>query len=215
MGLFDRFRGNDERTQPKQSSAQGSPKLDIDPAAVADSILHPSSFSVVAFAGDHRMYIPGLLAECDYVLLRQGTGHGTPVGLRDALRPGPGTDRSIVLKAFWSSADMTVLIDPEMVLAFLNEDQIVAFCRERATRAVAAVWERVSESAILVEFDGSGKTRHTCYVGRVPEGDQREPRAEMVESPDQHGLRRALGACGFSEEQLFAEAEVTVLELKE
>jgi hypothetical protein len=46
------------------------------------------------------------------------------VGLRDAFNTLAGRDDKAVLKAYWSSPEMTVLIDPEMVVSTSSEKQL-------------------------------------------------------------------------------------------
>jgi hypothetical protein len=204
MGWLDRL-----RRSPAQRPFQ------VDAAAAADSVLHPSSFSLVVFTSDQRDGIPGLLASCGYQILRQGAGSGGPVELMDSLAGVSGPDRNVVLKAYWASSNLTVLIDPEMIVSSAQDQQLVDFCRERGTTAWAALWERVSETAMLTEVAGDGVLRRTWYERGAPCGEQLDPRLEIAESPDGAGVRAAMAAAGVPPDQVFSNVDVTVLELQE
>ena len=119
----------------------------------------------------------------------------------------------MVLKAYWSSPGLTVLIDSEMVISTNAETQLAAFCAKHGAAAVAAVWERVSETAILTEMTGTGVIRRTWYQQGRPFNSQLDPRPEVERSPDPHGLRVALAAWGAPVDDVFAERDVTVVEL--
>ena len=181
---------------------------------VVDSVMNPTSYSLVLFEGSHGAAIPSLLTECGYEIRRQGASVGTPVELMDGLRV-IGSDPSIVLKAFYSTPEVTVLVEPEMVLLALNRDQLEEFCRVNDTRCAAAVWERVSETAMLLEIDGSGLTHLTWYQSGSPVDDQVDPRPEVASEPDGQGVRAALEAAGWPVDLVFDPATVTVLEIQE
>ena len=202
MGLLGRFRRKEERAVPAGFA----------PEAVADSILHPSSFSLVVFHDDHAGQVPALLAACGYTVLHTGHVHGNPVQLHDAL--GEVRDGSIVTKAYWSCPTMTVLIDPEMIVSSASEEQLAAFCRDQETKAVCAVWERVSEPAMLIEIDAAGVRRKTWHE-RGAHVEASDPRPEVAASPDDAGLKAGLAATGIDTDLLFSEAEATVVELQE
>ena len=204
MGLFDRLRH-------KEVSSPAA----IDTDAVVDSILNPSSFSLLVFSGDHAESMHDFLSSCAYVPLRARRARGTPVSLHDALAGPRGPNNSIVMKALRSMPEITMLVDPEMVLSAGSEQKVAAFCAQHGTDAIGVLWERVSESAILTEVTGEGVKRRTWYERGQPLGAQLDPRPEVERSPDADGLRMALAACGLPVDELFAEADVTVLELRE
>jgi hypothetical protein len=204
MGWLDRLRG---KPAPRPYR--------VDTAAVADSVLHPSSFSLVVFDGDHSAEIPDLLAACGYQILDRAATHGTPIDLMERLGAIRGPNRSIVSKAYWASPRVTVLVDPEMIVSSARDEQLINFCREHNTMAWAALWERVSETAILTEISGDGILRQTWYERGAPLATQLAPRAEVASSPDGAGLRAAMAACGVPVDDVFADVAVTVLELQE
>jgi hypothetical protein len=186
----------------------------IDGDAVADSILHPSSFSLIVFRGNLGGAMEALLTRCDYTILREGDARGDPVELGITLEQ-TDSPKNVVLKAYWASPQMTVLIDPEMVVASGSDEQLAAFCADFGTPAVAAVWERVSSTAILTEIGTEGITRQTWYEQGHALNAQINPRDELAQSPDQHGLRMAMAAAGVDVDEVFAERDVVVLELRE
>jgi hypothetical protein len=178
MGLLGRFHRKEEKLRPGGFSQE----------AVVDSVLHPSSFSFVVFRGECSGQLPALLAACRYTVLRAGRIHANPVELHDAL--GKGGDRSIVLKAYRSCPDMTVLVDAELVVATACEAELAGFCREWATEAICAVWERISETAWLGEITAQGVQRKTWYEQGAPGQEQVDPGRRSPTSRTTRASRR-------------------------
>lgn len=185
-----------------------------DTADVVEGIMDTSSFSIVAFRGDHGASMPDLLSACGYSQEREWKARGNPAGLSDAFHALAGRDDTVTLKAYWSSPEVTVLIDPEVVISSGLEEQLTAFCAHQGTSATVVMWERVSETAILTEMAGTGVVRRTWYQQGRPFDSQKDPRPELKKSPDARGLRAALAACGLPVGRLFADTDVTVLELR-
>ena len=101
-----------------------------------------------------------------------------------------------------------------MVIPGACDQQLAAFCAQHGTEALAAVWERASETAMLKEITGSGLARSTWFQHGRPYESQMEPRPEMQDHPDSRGLRAALASCGVPVERVFGESAVTILELR-
>lgn len=204
MGFFGRF-------HTKQREGRES----VDVESVARELLEPSSFSFIVFEGDHQEAIPDLLGRCGYELLRTGTAAGSPSHLHVHLGRISGADPAVVLKAYRSTPEMTVLLDPEMLIFTLYERELASFCNERSTRAKAALWEPLSETAVLLDFSSEGISRQTWCQGGHPSDDHRDPHPELLSLPNDDGIRAALESAGIAVSTLFSPAPVQVVELRE
>lgn len=174
----------------------------------------PPSFSLVFFDGDLTAQLPDLLEKCGYRILGTAQATGPLLALNAEMSDPQGPNNSIVFKGFFKAGNFTVLIEPEMVL-FAASDQLSGFCEQYSTRAVAAIWERASESAGLVEYDNRGVTRQTWFSQGVPTGEQIDPHLHIVERPNSEGLKAALQELGIPVQQVFGQVDVAVLQLQE
>ena len=121
----------------------------------------------------------------------------------------------MVSKAAFEVAGHTFLLEPEMILAATHQDQLVQFAKDFNCRIIAAAWERVSESAMLLVFTADGLQSQTWYCEGKPEGEQINPQPTLANSPNHQGLIAAIRELGVPLDVLDNTVSATMYELQE
>jgi hypothetical protein len=186
----------------------------VDPERVGRFFERPMSFSLVVFEGDYLAELDAFLGECKYQILERISVTGLPGEICAGLPDQTGPNNEIVFKAAYAAGGYTVLFDPEMVLAAANKDELFRFCSDHRSRAVCAIWERVSETVAFIEFSETGLVRNAWYVvGKQMEAPLGPP-ASLIKSPDAAGLLYALWQWGVPKSILTDPATATQYKLK-
>jgi hypothetical protein len=180
----------------------------------ADFWDRPVSFSLVLFVGDHLGAVPELLAKCGYQLLEQTTVTASPSEIYSDLPDPSGPQNTIVFKAAYSHDGFTVLMEPEMVL-LTEPEPLIQFCVNRHTRLVCVLWERVTETAGLVEVTESGVSREAWYLAGSASQPPKNPPQALTSRPDATGLSNSLVDLGFPKALLTDEVSAARFKLKE
>jgi len=171
-----------------------------------------SSFSLVHFKGNVLDSVPQLLDACGYRPLENATLRGpfdeVYWSLQDIEEP-----EGVVRKAVYFVPGGTVLLDPEMVVGFGYTDVLQRFCAQVGSVAVAAIWERVSETAALATVTPAGVSSRTYLLRGEPNGEQVNMNERLRRSPNPVGLREAIAALSVPVEAVFGEVEAWGLEL--
>lgn len=161
------------------------------PLVDTSTLARPASFSFVVFAGDVSSALPQLFSACKYSIDEQVSASGGVAELYEGIREVSGRDNSIVRKAVYFRDGFTVVLDPEMVLA-TNTEEIRRFCAANKTCVVSLIWERVSETAQVLELTSTETLRDACYQEGSPVGTPKNAPKALAASPDARGLRESL-----------------------
>jgi len=213
MRFFKKLFGLSKPSEYSDNFAKAAATLDR--KRLSHAFERPPSFSVLIFQGHAGTHIPELLEACNYQIVRVGKAHGSVTSLHSQMGMPRVPNNSIVYKGYFSIPGFTVLLEPEMVLLTWGE-ALAQFCRRFETKILIGIWERVSETAAIVEFDRNGLTRRTWYCQGSPSEQpeqQINPRSALMARPDSEGLKLALKESGIPVEQVFREVEITAYEL--
>ena len=172
------------------------------------------SFSLIAIPGDVESEIRAFLSACGYTTLNTGAYSGSFADLYSGVEQPYGSNNSIVRKAWLKTAGHTILLDPEMVLV-TETARLSEMAAKVGGTVKVAIWERVSESATLVEIGSQGIVRQSWYCQGVQSSETIHEHPEIAAQPDSEGLRMALAKYGLSEDAIFGHVDATVVELQE
>jgi hypothetical protein len=186
----------------------------LDPSRLQDLFQRDASFSFIAIPGDASREIPEFLTRCKYTVLGIGEFRGAFTELYARVAHFDPEKRNTVYKAHYLASGYTILLDAEMVLNAETE-YLSELSRKSYGPVLAAIWERASETAVLIEIGPGGVVRQSWYCQRKPTEEQKDGHAQLAESPDSAGLRQALVAYGLAEDAVFGEVQATVLKLEE
>jgi len=194
--------------------ARGGMPTAMNPDRVKIFFERPISFSLVIFSGDQMTHLEGYLGRCKYQILEKETVEGLPADIYGGLPNPTGPQNSIVFKAAYSVYGYTVLLDPEMVLA-TDKDELRQFCSAHGARILCAIWERVSETAALVEVTEAGLVREAWYQAGKESQPPRNPPAALTGSRDSTGLLNSLWQLGIPKGVLSSRVKATRYKLQE
>jgi hypothetical protein len=167
----------------------------VDPDTGWSFFERPVSFSLVIFSGDQVTHLDEYLGACKYQILEKETVEGLPTEIYAGLPAPTGPRNSVVFKAAYSADGYTVLFDPEMVLA-TQRGELGRFCSAHGARILCAIWERVSQTAALVEVSATGLVRDVWYQAGKETQPPQNPPAALTGSRDSTGLLNSLGELG-------------------
>jgi len=213
---FALFRRRPKRANPR-AGAGSVPNWppNLDPERIKTMSQRPHSLSFVAFTEKVLLGIPRLLGDCKYVVITSTQVQDTPAKLYVSCEGPRGPNNAIAYKAAFEAAGHTFLLEPEMILAATNQDQLIRFAKQFNCRIIAASWERVSESAMLLVFTGDGLQSQTWYCEGKPEGEQINPHPTLANSPDHQGLIAAIRQLGVPMDVLANAVRPTMYQLQE
>ncbi|HEV8015660.1 MAG TPA: hypothetical protein VGP48_09005 [Stellaceae bacterium] len=157
-------------------------------------------------------FVPALLANCGYSIVEQTRYRSDFDDVTHIASQSPS--RTLVYKAVYSVSHGTVLLDPEMVVGIANDQRIMQFCTEHRTRAVVAIWERVSQSVIAREITPQGVQVDLIVV----EGKAQKalnPPPSLLREPSPARLKEFLASGGAPLDEVFGTISAPILKLDE
>jgi hypothetical protein len=173
-----------------------------------------SSFSFVFFTGKHNNEIKDLLKELNYQLISEEVYTGAMANVYPKLEE-TAENNKVVKKGLVEIDNVTILVDPEMVIC-TNEDQLVEFAKTNDTQILVAIWERYSQTRLLVEIDKEGVKSRTYAAPESAGQDNINPVKEVLESSSESGLVAVLKTRGLPFEKLMTnQISATALVLRE
>ena len=179
-----------------------------------DFLKRTPSFSYVFIKGNHVDRVVSFLEEVDYKLLSRENQSGDYEKVYEDLEY-ISEDNKIVKKGIFYKDGFTVLIDPEMVIATL-EEELVNLSRELDNKIVAAIWERYSQTRALIEISQTGLESSTYLTVGEDAIDNVNTNKHLEQNDTEVGLYRALGELTIPYKTLFGDnMKLDILTLKE
>jgi hypothetical protein len=173
------------------------------------------SFSLIYFAGLPHDALPELLVSCGYSIVGEERHHTSFMNLLNMVDLVEGMHKGIVRKASYPTSGGCVLLDPEMVVAFLHADVIIRFCAQYRADAFVAGWERVSETVFAKHIDAGGVIMDVVSIGGNLQGTPVNPPPAIMHAPYPTGLRDFLASAGASPDELFGLTSARIFKLEE
>ena len=172
-----------------------------------------ASFSLIHFRGNVLEALPQLLDGCGYRPVENATLAGPFEEVYWSLQDAEDPETPTMRKAAYLVPGGTVLMDPEMVIGFSHADVLQQFCVDTGSVAVVALWERVSESALVLTVTSAGVRSRTFLIRGQPEGEQVAPNANLAASPDATGVRQVMASLAIPVDSVFGNVEAWGIEL--
>jgi hypothetical protein len=163
---------------PRAAGAQPSSEIS------ASFFFREQSFSLIYFAGMTLDAMPKLLVRCGYSIIDNALYNAPFLKVLDAIEVLDGQRNNIVRKAAYRISGGTVLLDPEMVVAFDHAEVIAQLCAEYRAEAFVAGWERVSETVFAQHIGANGVLADVVLIRGIPQGTPINPPAGIIRAPD-------------------------------
>jgi hypothetical protein len=96
-----------------------------------------------------------------------------------------------------------VLLDPEMVVAFVHAEVVARLCAQYRADAFVAGWERVSQTVFARHIDGNGVLADVVLIRGALQGRPINPPAGIISAPSPAGLADFLAAAGAPPGEMF------------
>jgi hypothetical protein len=173
------------------------------------------SFSLIYFTGMTHGAMPELLVRCGYSIIGEAQYDAPFMDVVNAIEVIEGPRNNIVRKATYRTSEGTVLLDPEMVVAFSHTEAVARLCAEYRADAFVAGWERVSETVFARHIDANGVLAHVVLVRGTPQGRPINPPAGIVSAPGPASLRDFLAAAGAPPDEIFGSVSARLFKLDE
>jgi hypothetical protein len=146
---------------------------------------------------------------------RRGAVNAPFLKVINAIEVFEGPHNNIVHKAAYQISGGTVLLDPEMVVAFFHAEVVARLCAEYRADAFVAGWERVSETIFAQHIDASGVRAKVVLILGTPQGTPINPPAGIVSAPSPARLRDYLTAAGAPRDEMFGSVSARLFKLDE
>jgi hypothetical protein len=173
------------------------------------------SFSLIYFAGLTYDAMPELLVRCGYSIISETQYNAPFLKVLDTLEAVEGPHNNIVRKAAYRIPKGNVLLDPEMVVAFLHAKVVAQLCAEHRANAFVAVWERVSETVVAQHIDANGVRADAALVRGTLQGTPINPPAGIISAPGPASLGDFLAAAGAPPDEMFGSVSARLFKLDE
>ena len=206
---FIAFVGGVAATWPRALGAQQSGDIS------ASFFFRERSFSLIYFAGMTDDAVPELLVGCGYSIVGDAQYNAPFVKVLDTINAVEGPRNNIVRKADYRISGGTVLLDPEMVVAFAHAEVVARLCAEYRTDAFVAGWERVSETLFARHIDAKGLLADVVLVRGALQGTPVHPPASIISAPSPASLRDFLAAAGAPPDEMFGSVSARLFKLDE
>jgi hypothetical protein len=192
---------------PRAAAAQQSGDVS------ASLFFRERSFSLIYFAGMTHDAIPELLTRCGYSIVGETQYNAPFLQILNSVEVVEGPRRNIVHKAAYRISGGMVLLDPEMVVAFLHAKVIAWWCAEYRADAFVAGWERVSETVFVRHVGADGVLADVVLIRGTPQGTPINPPAGIMLAPNPASLRDFLAAAGASPDEVFGSVSARLFKL--
>jgi hypothetical protein len=136
----------------------------------ASFLFRDRSFSLIYFAGMTHDAMPDLLVRCGYLIIGEAQYNAPFQEVLNTIEVVERPRNNIVRKAAYRISGGSVLLDPEMVVAFLHAEVVARLCAEHRADAFAAGWERVSKSVFARHIGANGVLADVDLVGGTHQG---------------------------------------------
>ncbi|MHB8418590.1 MAG: hypothetical protein ACYDCL_10970 [Myxococcales bacterium] len=168
----------------------------LDPKRMVHMFERMPSFSLFIFDGDVAAHVPQLLVQLQHEILQMRPVQGDFWDVWVASKVVSGSKNEIGCSTIYRAGTHTVVMDPSNGMLGDGESpgprqELIDFCRNHSTKGLMAIWERATETAMLVEFSAEGEQRTTCFCQGKPE-EQNRPHAALVSRPSGAGLVEAM-----------------------
>jgi hypothetical protein len=180
----------------------------------ASFLFRDRSFSLIYFAGMAHDAMPDLLVRCGYSIIGEAQYNASFQEVLNTIEVVEGPRKNIVRKAAYRISGGSLLLDPEMVVAFVHAGVIARLCAEyRAADAFVACWERVSETVIARHIAANGVLANVVLIRGTLQGRQINPPAGIISAPSPASLRDYLAAAGAPTDEMFGSVSARLFKL--
>jgi hypothetical protein len=207
---FIAFIGGAAMARPRALGAQQSSDVS------ASFFFRGRSFSLIYFAGMSHDAMPELLVRCGYSIIGDTQYNAPFLKILDTIEVVERPRNNIVRKATYQISGGRVLLDPEMVVAFVHAKVVARLCAEYRTDAFVACWERVSQTVIARHIDANGVVVADIGLSRgTLHRTPINPPAGIISSPSPASLGDFLATAGASPDEMFGSVSARLFKLDE